>query len=106
MAALGRDLPSDASSVERKSAAAELAHQYVRMHEHRMKFFVLKNNLLVPVMNLLGARSQHAKLAALRVLRACVSYKDEFLTKHIIRTDLFKVRSSEGGGREREEEVR
>ena len=41
-------------------------------------------------MTLLSAKNQYLKLSALRVLRACVAQKDEFVTKHIIRNDIFK----------------
>jgi len=66
----------------------------VRVHGYRMKSFVLRSRILSNVLQLLVAGygqsgDECLKLAALRLLRAIISAKDEFYSRHIVKHDHF-----------------
>lgn len=66
----------------------------VRAHGYRMKNFVLRSRMLLNVLQLLvegygQSGDQCLKLAVLRFLRAIISAKDEFYSRHIVQHDLF-----------------
>jgi hypothetical protein len=66
----------------------------VRVHGYRMKSFVLRSRILSNVLQLLVAGygqsgDECLKLAALRFLRAIISAKDEFFSRHIVKHDHF-----------------
>lgn len=66
----------------------------VRAHGYRMKNFVLRSRILSNVLQLLlvgygQSGDECLKLAALRFLRAIISAKDEFYSRHIVQHDHF-----------------
>jgi protein phosphatase-4 regulatory subunit 3 len=85
------------SSALRSSFAVELLSFCVRAHVYRMKFYLLRSNVLGNVLRLLKPSSlprntsgdRCLKLAALRFLRAILSVNDDFYHRHIIQHDLF-----------------
>eukprot|EP00966_Prymnesium_polylepis_P091955 2128741-Prymnesium_polylepis.1 len=50
----------------------------VHKHSYRIKYFILRNNVLVKVLKLVGHRDKCLVLAALRFFRACIGLRDEF----------------------------
>jgi hypothetical protein len=68
---------------------ADLLSYCVRCHTYRMKFFVLRNNLVARVLELLKQPDKFLKLSALRFLRACVGVKDDYLNRHLVKKDHF-----------------
>ena len=84
-------------SALRSSFAVELLSFCVRAHVYRMKFYLLRSNVLGNVLRLLKPSSlprntsgdRCLKLAALRFLRAILSVNDDFYHRHIIQHDLF-----------------
>ena len=63
--------------------AADLLSYCVAKHTYRMKFFVLRNNVIGRVLGLLRQSDKFLQLCALRFIRACVGVKDQFLNGHL-----------------------
>ena len=58
-------------------------------HSFRIKYYVLRNNVVEKVLNLMQRREKYLVVAAVRFLRACVGLKDEFYNRYIIKNNLF-----------------
>ncbi|KAI1344975.1 DUF625-domain-containing protein [Xylariaceae sp. FL0016] len=56
---------------------------FVRQHHHRSKFFVLNNNIVLRVAQLLHCPEKFLKLVAIRFLRQLVNLNDEFYMKQL-----------------------
>ncbi|KAK8105989.1 hypothetical protein PG999_009348 [Apiospora kogelbergensis] len=56
---------------------------FIRQHHHRSKFFVLNNDIVKRVGQLLVCREKYLKLVAIRFLRQLIGLQDEFYVKHI-----------------------
>ena len=54
-----------------------------------IKYYVLRNNVVEKVLNLMQRREKYLVVAAVRFLRACVGLKDEFYNRYIIKNTLF-----------------
>ncbi len=50
----------------------------VRHHSYRIKYYVLRNNVVDKVLRLTRRRERYVVVAAVRFLRTCVDLKDEF----------------------------
>jgi len=61
----------------------------VQHHSFRIKYYVLRNNVVEKVLNLTQRREKYLVVAAVRFLRACVGLKDEFYNRYIIKNSLF-----------------
>lgn len=59
-------------------------------HGYRIKYYILRNNVLVKVVALTRRKEKFVVLAALKLLRACVGLKDEFYNRYLIKSDLFE----------------
>ncbi|KAI0396210.1 DUF625-domain-containing protein [Xylariaceae sp. FL0594] len=66
------------------SYLVEILCYYVRQHNHRSKFFVMTNNIVLGVTQLLQSPEKFLKLVAVRLLRQLVGTQDEFYIKHLI----------------------
>ncbi|CAM9573461.1 unnamed protein product, partial [Laminaria digitata] len=60
----------------------------VRSHTFRMKYFVLRNNVVSRVLRLLSCKDRYLQLAAIRFLRSCVGIKDEFYNRYLVKNNL------------------
>jgi len=69
-------------------------------HGYRIKYYILRNNVLVKVLALTKRKEKFVVLAALKLLRACVGLKDEFYNRYLVKSDLFEpiVRSFRANG--------
>ncbi|KAI0966827.1 component of IIS longevity pathway SMK-1-domain-containing protein [Xylaria arbuscula] len=56
---------------------------FIRQHQHRSKFFVLTNNIVPRITQLLQSPEKFLKLVAVRFLRQLVGSQDEFYIKHL-----------------------
>ncbi|KAI1461968.1 DUF625-domain-containing protein [Annulohypoxylon moriforme] len=56
---------------------------FIRTHQHRSKFFVLNNDIVVRISQLLGCPEKFLRLVAIRFLRQLISLQDEFYIKHV-----------------------
>ncbi|KAK9804713.1 hypothetical protein WJX72_001481 [[Myrmecia] bisecta] len=62
----------------------------VQHHAYRIKYFVLRNNLVEKVLKLLRCRERWLVVAAVRFLRTCIGLKDEFYHRYLTRNSLFE----------------
>lgn len=58
-------------------------------HSFRIKYYVLRNNVVEKVLNLMQRREKYLVVASVRFLRTCVGLKDEFYNRYIIKNNLF-----------------
>ncbi|RWA03438.1 hypothetical protein EKO27_g11667 [Xylaria grammica] len=65
------------------SYLVEILCFFIRQHQHRSKFFVLTNNIVPRVTQLLQSPEKFLKLVAVRFLRQLVGSQDEFYIKHL-----------------------
>ncbi|CAJ2501518.1 Uu.00g043710.m01.CDS01 [Anthostomella pinea] len=56
---------------------------FIRQHHHRSKYFVLANNIISRIAQLLHCPEKFLKLIAVRFLRQLVGLQDEFYVKHM-----------------------
>jgi protein phosphatase 4 regulatory subunit 3 len=68
----------------------ELLCYCVTHHSYRIKYFLLRNNMVEKVLKLLRRREIAVAAAALRFLRTCVGTRDEFYNRHLIKHSLFE----------------
>ena len=59
-------------------------------HGYRIKYYILRNNVMVKVLALTKRKEKFVVLAALKLLRACVGLKDEFYNRYLVKSDLFE----------------
>ncbi|KAI8635331.1 DUF625-domain-containing protein [Xylariaceae sp. FL1651] len=65
------------------SYLVEILCFFIRQHQHRSKFFVLTNNIVLRITQLLHSPEKFLKLVAVRFLRQLVGSQDEFYIKHL-----------------------
>ncbi|KAF2972275.1 hypothetical protein GQX73_g1243 [Xylaria multiplex] len=65
------------------SYLVEILCFFIRQHQHRSKFFVMTNNIVPRVTQLLQSPEKFLKLVAVRFLRQLVGSQDEFYIKHL-----------------------
>jgi len=68
----------------------ELLSFCVQTHGYRIKYYVLRNNIVSKVLRLLYSKHKHLVLGAIRFARICVGLKDDFYNRHFIKHDLLK----------------
>ncbi|KAL7628880.1 Platinum sensitivity protein [Parahypoxylon ruwenzoriense] len=56
---------------------------FIRQHQHRSKFFVLNNDIVLRISQLLSCPEKFLKLVAIRFLRQLIGLQDEFYVKHM-----------------------
>ncbi|KAI1660066.1 DUF625-domain-containing protein [Daldinia decipiens] len=56
---------------------------FIRQHQHRSKFFVLNNDIVSRISQLLSCPEKFLKLIAIRFLRQLIGLQDEFYVKHV-----------------------
>jgi len=61
----------------------------VTKHTYRIKYFILRNNVLTKVLKLAGQRDKCLVLAAMRFFRTCVGLKDDFYNRYIVKNRCF-----------------
>lgn len=62
----------------------------VQNHAYRIKYFMLRNHVLQHVLQLTERREKYVVVSAVRFLRACVSLKDEFYNRYLIKSNAFE----------------
>merc|ERR1719217_1333882 len=68
----------------------ELLSFCVQKHSYRIKYFILRNNVLAKVLRLAKHRDKCLVLAAMRFFRTCVGLKDEFYNRYIVKNKCFE----------------
>ena len=73
----------------------DLLCSFVQMHAYRIKYFVLRNNIIGLVLRLLRCRDKHLILDAIRFVRTCVGLRDklynDYLTNNNVFAEIFAV---------------
>ncbi|EOD38981.1 hypothetical protein EMIHUDRAFT_223819 [Emiliania huxleyi CCMP1516] len=68
----------------------ELLCFFVTRHTYRIKYFILRNNVLCRVLRLAKVRDKGLVLAAIRFFRTCIGLKDEFYNRYIVKNRCFE----------------
>ncbi|CAI5463518.1 unnamed protein product [Closterium sp. Yama58-4] len=59
-------------------------------HSFRMKYYVLRNNVVEKVLRLVKRKERYLVVAAVRFLRSCISLKDDFYLRYLVKNRLFE----------------
>jgi protein phosphatase-4 regulatory subunit 3 len=62
----------------------------VTQHSYRIKYYILRNNVVEKVLRLLKRRERTVATAALRFLRTCLAMRDEFYNRYIVKNSLLE----------------
>lgn len=73
-----------------KNHTCELLSFCIQYHGYRIKYFILRNNVLSKVLRLCKYGDKCLMLAAVRVFRSCIALKDEFYNRYIIKNQAFE----------------
>ena len=63
----------------------------VAKHSYRIKYFILRNNILAKVLKLASHRDKCLVLASIRFFRTCIGLKDEFYNRYIMKNKCFEL---------------
>ena len=86
--ALGQSITLDPSRWMLYCHLCDLLCFVIENHSFRSQYYILTSNVCNHVGSLLHARNKHLRLAALRVLRACVSSHNQFTYRHLMQLDV------------------
>ncbi|KAJ7545388.1 hypothetical protein O6H91_09G117300 [Diphasiastrum complanatum] len=62
----------------------------VKHHGFRIKYYVIRNNLVEKILRLTRRKEKYLVVAAVRFLRACVGLKHEFYYRYLVKHNLFE----------------
>jgi protein phosphatase-4 regulatory subunit 3 len=62
----------------------------VTQHSYRIKYYILRNNVVEKVLRLLRRREGAVGAAALRFLRTCLAMRDEFYNRYLVKNALLE----------------
>nr|XP_024370707.1 serine/threonine-protein phosphatase 4 regulatory subunit 3-like isoform X2 [Physcomitrium patens] len=62
----------------------------VQHHRFRIKYYVMKHHVVEKILKLVRRKEKYLVVAAVRFLRTCVSLKDEFYFRYIVKHNLFE----------------
>ncbi|KAF8339200.1 component of IIS longevity pathway SMK-1-domain-containing protein [Cantharellus anzutake] len=68
----------------------DLLCTFLVQHSHRSQYFVLSSNISTHIATLLRTREKHMRLVALRFFRVCIKANNQFITRHLIKHDIFR----------------
>ncbi|KAK3281899.1 hypothetical protein CYMTET_10332 [Cymbomonas tetramitiformis] len=68
----------------------ELLCYCVKHHSYRIKYYVLRNNVVEKVLKLTQRSEKFLVIAAVRFLRTCIGLKDEFYHRYLTKNNLFE----------------
>jgi hypothetical protein len=71
-------------------AIIELLCLCVRNHAYKMKYFIMRNNLLSTCVSILDRKERHLYLSVMKLLRTVITTKEDFYLRHIVKGDLLK----------------
>jgi protein phosphatase-4 regulatory subunit 3 len=57
-------------------------------HSYRIKYYILRNNVVEKVLKLLRRRERWLVVAAIRFLRTALGMKDEFYNRYLVKNHL------------------
>ena len=62
----------------------------VTQHSYRIKYYILRNNVVEKVLKLLRRKERAVAAAALRFLRTCLAMRDEFYNRYLVKNSLLE----------------
>mmetsp|Transcript_171 Transcript_171/g.271 ORF Transcript_171/g.271 Transcript_171/m.271 type:complete len:981 (+) Transcript_171:744-3686(+) len=68
----------------------ELLSFCVQTHGYRIKYFVMRNDIVMKVLRLLHSKDKYLVLDAIRFVRTCIGLKDSFYNRYLVREDLLQ----------------
>eukprot|EP00941_MAST-03F_sp_MAST-3F-sp1_P002662 g2662.t1 len=68
----------------------ELLRFCVQHHSFRIKYFILRNNVVSKILRLLHYRERYLICTAVRFVRACIGLQDEFYNRYLIKNNLLE----------------
>ena len=68
----------------------DIFSQCVTGHSYRMKYFIMRTNVISRLLKLLQSNYKHLHICALKFIRAVLAVKDEFYYRHIVKFDVMK----------------
>uniref|UniRef100_A0A1D2A241 Uncharacterized protein n=2 Tax=Auxenochlorella protothecoides TaxID=3075 RepID=A0A1D2A241_AUXPR len=68
----------------------ELLCYCVTQHSYRIKYYILRNNVVEKVLRLLHRKERWLVVAAIRFLRTCLGMKDEFYNRYLVKNGLLE----------------
>ena len=84
------ELDSQADGVlSARQYVCELLCFCVTKHSYRIKYFILRNNILFKVLKLASHKDKSLVLASVRFFRTCIGLKDEFYNRYIVKNRCF-----------------
>lgn len=66
----------------------ELLSYCISQHSYRIKYFILRHNVVAAILNLMDRPEKSLACAALRFLKTCVLMKDEFYNRYLVKNNL------------------
>lgn len=66
----------------------ELLSYCISQHSYRIKYFILRNNVVDKILKLLERPEKSLACAALRFLKTCILMKDEFYNRYLVKNNL------------------
>eukprot|EP00793_Prasinoderma_coloniale_P003752 PRCOL_00003128-RA len=83
------DAPVCAARAMMLGSVLDLLCFCVYAHTFRIKYYILRNNVVEKILQLLRRREAPLVLGALRFLRTCLGRRDPFYYRYLIKNDLF-----------------
>ena len=85
-----KDLQEKEMSCETKSLILDLIYYCLRVHTYRIRYFITQNDLFKSIVPLLKSNEKHLRLSVLRIYKAAIIKKDDFIYKYISTHMLFR----------------
>jgi len=68
----------------------ELLSYCISQHSYRIKYFILRNNLVDQILQLLERPEKALAAGAIRFLKTCILMKDEFYNRYLVKNNLLE----------------
>ena len=83
------DAPVDTARAMMLGSVLDLLCFCVYAHTYRIKYYILRNNVVEKILRMLRRREAPLVLGAIRFMRTCIGRRDEFYYRYLIKNDLF-----------------
>ncbi|KAG6544232.1 hypothetical protein Mapa_014335 [Marchantia paleacea] len=83
-------IPKSSITPEILMSICELMCFCVQHHRFRIKYYVMRNNVVEKILRLTRRKEKYLVVAAVRFLRTCIALKDEFYNRYLVKNNLFQ----------------
>lgn len=80
----------DKTNVSSLLLIIELLSYCISQHSYRIKYFILRNNVVEKILKLLERPEKSLACAALRFLKTCIMMKDEFYNRYLVKNNTMR----------------